>query len=108
MERKLSVTAACTLANSYVGRPVKFGQHSWQVFYRETDETASRSMQADSYAKAIAMMVETKALLAIELLGKSWGYAWNDGPDIDAFVDVCAGMNWREAVKQSHKQAIAQ
>ena len=108
MVRKLSVTAACTLANSYVGRPVKFGQHSWQVFYREPDETASRSMQADSYAKVIAMMVETKALTAIQLLGKSWGYAWNEGPDIEVFADVCGGMNWRKAVSSAHKRAIAQ
>lgn len=108
MEQKLSVTAACTLANAYVGRPVKFGQHSWQVFYHEPDEKSSRSMQADSYAKALSMMIETKALMAIELLGESWGYAWNEGPDIDVFADVGDGMNWRKAVSSVHKRAIAQ
>ncbi len=108
MERKLSVTAACNAASQCVGKPVKFGPTSWQVFFREPDETASRTMQADSYSKALKMMVETKALIAIELLGESWGYPWNNGPDIDAFVDVCAGMNWRKAVSFAHKQAIAQ
>ena len=108
MERKLSVTAACNAASQCVEKPVKFSPTSWQVFYREPDETATRTMQADSYSKALAMMVETKALTAIQLLGESWGYAWNEGPDIDVFVDVCAGMNWRKAVSSAHKQAIAQ
>lgn len=108
MERKLSVTAACNTANQCVGRPVKFGQTSWQVFYHKPGETASRTMQADSYAKVIAMIIETKALIAIELLGRSWGYAWNDGPDVCVYTSVCDGMDWREAVKQAHKQAIAQ
>lgn len=108
MTQKLSVTAACEAANNCVGRPVKFGQHSWQVFYHEPNETASRTMQADSYSKALKMMVGTKALIAIELLGKSWGYAWNDGPDVCVYTSVCDGMDWREAAKKAHKQAIAQ
>ena len=108
MTRKLSVTAACTLANAYVGMPVKFGQHSWQVFYREPGETATRAMQADSYRKALAMMIETKASLAIQLLGESWGYAWNKGPDIEVYLKITEGGNWRKAVSLAHKQAIAQ
>ena len=108
MERKLSVTAACTLANAYVGMPVKFCQHSWQVFYREPDETATRTMQADSYYKALAMMIEAKASTAIQLLGESWDYAWSDGPYNDVITNFCAGMNWRKAVSLAHKQAIAQ
>ena len=108
MSQKLSVTAACTLANAYVGRPVKFGQHSWQVFYHEPSETASRTMQADSHSKALKMMIETKAQIAIELLGDSWGYQWNDGPDINIYRYVCDGMDWRKAVAFAHKQAIAQ
>ncbi len=108
MSQKLSVTAACTLANAYVGRPLKSGQLSWQVLYREPGETASRTMQADSYSKALKMMVETKALIAIELLGESWGYAWNDGPDINVYTSVCDGTHWREAVALAHKQAISQ
>ena len=108
MERKLSVTAACNAASQCVEKPVKFSPTSWQVFYREPDETATRTMQADSYSKALAMMVETKALTAIQLLGESWGYQWNDGPDISVYASICDGMDWREAVKQAHKQAIAQ
>ena len=108
MSQKLSVTAACTLANAYVGRPVKFGQHSLQVFYREPGETASRTMQADSYSKALKMMIETKALIAIELLGEAWGYQWNDGPDISVYTFVCDGMDRRKAVALAHKQAITQ
>ena len=108
MVRKLSVTAACEAANQCVWKPVKFGQHSWQVFYREPDETATRTMQADSYAKALKMASETKALIAIEFLGEAWGYAWNDGPDISVYTYVCDGMDWRKAVALAHKQAIAQ
>lgn len=108
MERKLSVTAACTLANAYVGMPVKFGQHSWQVFYHEPDETASRSMQADSYSKAMGLMVYAKAFIAIQLLGESWGYQWNNGPDIEVYSKITEGGNWRKAVSFAHKQAITQ
>ena len=108
MSQKLSVTAACTLANAYISRPVKFGQHSWQVFYREPGETASRTMQADSYSKALKMMVETEALIAVKLLGVSWGYQWNDGPDVCVYTSVCDGMDWQKAVALAHKQAITQ
>ena len=106
--KHLTVTAACNAANQCVGRPVKFGQHSWQVFYREPDETATRTMQACSYHKALAMMLETKASTAIQLLGESWDYAWNDGPYYNVITNVRAGMNWRKAVSLAHKQAIAQ
>ncbi len=108
MSQKLSVTAACNAASQYVGKPVKFGQHSWQVFYHEPGETASRTMQADSYSKALKMMVETKALIAIEVLGRSWGYAWNDGPDVCVYTYACDGMDWRKAVAFAHKRAISQ
>lgn len=108
MERKLSVTAACNAASQCVGKPVKHNQTSWQVFYREPDKTVTRTMQADSYSKVLEMMVETKAIIAIHLLAESWGYQEDDGPDISVYVAVYDGMNWREAVKQAHKQAIAQ
>ena len=108
MTRKISVTAACNAANQYVGKPVKFSQTSWQVFFREPGETASRAMQSDSYDKALAMMTETKALVAIELLGESWGYQWDDGPDISVYVSVCDGMKWQAAVRKAHEQAITQ
>ena len=108
MTRKISVTAACNAANKCVGKPVKFGQTSWQVFYYAPRETASRAMQADSYSKALALMTETKALVAIELLGESWGYQWDDGPDISVYVSVYDGMNWRKAVRKAHEQVIAQ
>lgn len=108
MERKLSVTVACNAASQCVGKPVKHNQNSWQVFYREPDETATRAMQADSYRKALAMMIETKALTAIQLLGESWGYAWNDGPDVCVYTSVCDGMDWQKAVALAHKQAITQ
>lgn len=108
MERKFSVTAACNAASQCVEKPVKFSPTSWQVFYREPDETATRTMQADSYSKALAMMVETKAFIAIQLLGESWGYAWNDGPDVCVYTSICDGMNWQDAVRKAHEQAIAQ
>lgn len=108
MKRKLSVTAACHAASQCVGRPVKSGQSSWQVFYHEPDETSSRARQVDSYRKALAMMVETKANIAIQLLAESWGYPWDDGPAFSVYVAVYDGMNWREAVKKAHEQAIAQ
>lgn len=108
MSQKLSVTAACEAANNCVGRPVKLGQHSWQVFYREPGETASHTMQADSYSNALEMMVETKALIAVELLGESWGYAGNDGPNVCVYMYAYDGMNWRKAVAFAHKQAISQ
>jgi hypothetical protein len=108
MTRKLSVTAACNAANQYVGKPVKFSQTSWQVFFHEPGETASRTMQAGSYSKASVMVVETKALIALELLGESWGYAWSDGPDVCVYTSICDGMNWQKAVKEAHEQAIAQ
>lgn len=75
---------------------------------QKLSETASRTMQADSYSKALKMMVETKALIAIELLGESWGYQWNDGPDVCVYTSVCDGMNWQKAVTLAHKQAISQ
>ena len=108
MVRKLSVTAACNAASQYVGRPVQSGPTSWQVFYHEPGETASRPMQADSYSKALALLTENKALVAIELLGESWGYQWDDGPDISVYVSVCDGMNWGKAVRKAHEQVIAQ
>lgn len=108
MARKLSATAACNAANQCVGKPVKFSQTSWQVFFHEPGETASRSLHADSYAKALAMAVETKALIALELVGESWGYAWSDGPDVCVYTSICDGMNWQKAVKKAHEQAIAQ
>ena len=108
MTHKLSATAACNAASQCVGKPVKFSSTSWQVFFREPGETASRAMQADSYAKALETMTETKALIAIELLGKSWGYAWNDGPDVCVYKSIRDGMNWRTSVRKAHKQAIAQ
>ena len=108
MTRKISVTAACDAANQCVWKPVKFGQTSWQVFYHKPGETASRAMQADSYSKALALMTEIKALVAIQLLGESWGYRWDDGPDISVYVSVCDGMNWQTSVRKAHEQAITQ
>ena len=66
MTRKISVTAACNAANKCVGKPVKFGQTSWQVFYYAPRETASRAMQADSYSKALALLTAAKTQQQVE------------------------------------------
>ena len=106
MTRKFSVTAACNAANKFVGKPVKFGQTSWQVFFHEPGETASRAMQADSYAKALKMMVETKALIAIELLADACGYS-NDYDMLAMLeIELTNGAKWRDAVKTCHRAAV--
>ena len=113
MVRKLSVTAACNAANKYVGKPVKFSQTSWQVFYYAPRETASRAMQADSYSKALALMTETKAFVALDMLAKSHGYV-NSGnvPNHAAMtmleIELINGAKWQKAVRKAHEQAIAQ
>lgn len=108
MERKLAVTAACNLASQCVGRPVKFGQHSWQVFYNEPDETAPHTMQTDSYAKALAMTLETKALIAIQLLGESWGYQWDNGPHIEVYLKSRrAGTGERPLLSRINRQSCS-
>lgn len=108
MERKLSVTAACNAANQCVGKPVKFGATSWQVFFREPGETATRSMQASSYAKALTKATEAKADIALDLLAENHGYS----NDYDTWTmwetNRSNGAKWQDAVKKAHKQAIAQ
>ena len=106
MTRKLSVTAACNAANKCVGKPVKFGQTSWQVFFREPGETASRSMQAESYAKALEMAVETKALIALDMLAESHGYATYyclHGFNTLLIDEINQKTPWRLAVSDVHK-----
>ena len=108
MTRKLSVTAACNAANQCVGKPVEFSQTSWQVFFHEPGETASRTMQADSYAKARMKMVEAKADIALEMLAESHGYS-NDYDMWTMFeIERIRGARWQTAVRKAHKQAIAQ
>lgn len=106
MTRKLSVTAACNAANQCVGKPVKFSQTSWQVSYHEPDETASRVMQADSYFGAVCNARETKALIAIELLATSHGYATYyrlHGFDTLLIDEINQKTPWRVAVRDFHK-----
>ena len=106
MTRKFSVTAACNAANQYVGKPVKFGTTNWQVFFREHGETASRSMQADSYAKALTKATEAKADIALEMLAKSHGYS-NDYDMWTMFeIERIRGARWQDAVKTCHKAAV--
>jgi len=106
MTRKLSVTAACNAANQCVGKPVKFSQTSWQVFYREPGATISRSMQADSYAKALAKVIEAKADIALDMLAESYGYS----NDYDMWTmletNLINGAKWQYAVKACHKAAV--
>lgn len=108
MTRKISVTAACNAANQCVGKPVKFNQTSWQVFFREPGETASRSMQANSYAKALTKAIEAKAGIALDMLAESHGYS----NDYDTWTmwetNRINGAKWQGAVKKAHKQAITQ
>ena len=106
MTRKISVTAACDAASQCVGKPVKFGQTSWQVFFREPGETASRAMQADSYSKALAMAVETKALIALDMLAESHGYTTYyclHGFDTLLIDEINQKTPWRAAVREVHK-----
>ena len=106
MTRKLSVTAACNAANKCVGKPVKFSQTSWQVFFHEPGETASRAMQADSYAKALTKAAEFKADFALEMLAESHGYS-NDYDMLTMLeIELTNGAKWQNAVKACHKAAV--
>ena len=106
MTRKLSVTAACNAANQCVGKPVKFDTTSWQVFFHEPGETASRAMQADSYAKALTKATEAKASFALEMLAESHGYR-NDYDMLTMLeIELTNGAKWQDAVKVCHKAAV--
>ena len=107
MTRNLSVTATCNAANQYVGKPVKFGPNSWQVFFREPGETASRAMQADSYAKALTKAAEVKASFALEMLAESHGYSTDYDMLAMLGIGLIRGVKWRDAVKTCHKTAVS-
>ena len=113
MPRKISVTAACNAANKYIGKPVKFGPKSWQVFYYAPRETVQRVMQANSYAKALTMVVKLKAFAALDMLAKSHGYVNSDNvPNHAAMtmleIELINGAKWQDAVRKAHGQAITQ
>ena len=100
MTSKLSVTAACNAANQCVWKPVKFSTTSWQVFFREPGETASRSIQADSYAKALTKAAETKADIALEMLADAHGYS-NDYDMLTMLeIELTNGAKWQDAVNK--------
>lgn len=106
MTRKLSVTAACNAANQCVGKPVKFSQTSWQVFFHEPGETASRAMQADDYFKAACYARELKAITAMELLADAHGYRAEyelTGFETLLIDEINQKSPWRVAVKDVHK-----
>jgi hypothetical protein len=108
MTRKLSVTAACNAANQCVGKPMKFNQTSWQVFFREPGETATRSMQANSYAKALTKATEAKADIALDMLAKSHGYS-NDYVTWTMWeTNRVNGAKWQTAVRKAHELVITQ
>ena len=108
MKRKLSVTAACNAANQYVGKPVKFGTTSWQVFYYAPRETVQRVMRSDSYAKALTMVVKLKAFAALDMLAKSHGYINSGNVPNHAVLTMLEtelenSAKWQAAVKACHK-----
>ena len=111
VKRKLSVTAACNAANQCVGKPVKFRQKSWKVFYYAPRETVQRVMRSDSYAKAVTMVVKLKAFMALDMLAKSHGYV-NCGnvPNHAALamleIELTNGATWQDAIKTCHKAAV--
>ena len=107
MTRKLSVAAACNAANQCVGKPVKFNQYCWQVFFNKPGETASREMQAYSYANALAKAIEAKADFALEMLAESHGYS-NDYDMLTMLeIELTNGAKWQDAVKTCHKTAVS-
>ena len=106
MTRKLSVSAACNAANQYVGKPVKFSQTSWQVFFREPGETASRAMQTDSYAKALKKAVEAKAYIALDMLAESHGYSMDYDMLAILEINLINGVKWQDAIKACQQAAV--
>ena len=113
MTRKISVTAACNAANKYVGKPVKFGPKSWKVFYYAPRETLQRVMMANSYAKAVVMVIKLKAFAALDMLAKSHGYVNSGNVPRHAVmtmleIEFINGAKWQDAVRKAHEQAITQ
>lgn len=107
MTRKLSVTAACNAANQYVGKPVKFGATSWQVFFHEPGETASRAMLTDSYAKALTRATEAKANIALKMLADVHGYRTDYDIALTMLgIELINGAKWQDAVKACHKAMV--
>ena len=105
--KHLSVAAACNAASQCVGRPVRYAATSCTVFYHEPGETASRQMQADSYAKAVSRMTECKAEIAIQLLAEQWGYDL-DTAQLLVWQELSNRQKWQRAVSIVHKAMISQ
>ena len=110
MVRKLSVTAACNAANQCVGKPVKFGPTSWQVFYRQPGESFSREMQTDDYFKAACYARELKAITAMELLAGAHGYRAEyelTGFETLLIDEINQKSPWRVAVRDVHRAMVS-